>query len=297
MNKRTKCLLLIVMLLGLISMITYGYSFAKYVTNSAWNYYLSTKGFYFSSDELGSSKITNVNNNWNYDSINFKLKNSENDYLISDYDIEYTVKCTIQNDASSYSRCLLNGTDLNEYTGVISSSGKCINDIDEFDVSSYNKSKCELDGYKWNIQESYKDLYFDIVKTGDKELDYVSVLIEVTTTSPYSKKILGEFNLSSVEVQERGLSVSYIENDDYSRVIITNSYDEDKCVSLKWNFNDLRIDQNNKNISSFGYDDGYINEIKFNITKKDSLSYIFYKTVFDEIYDSSAFSLIETNDC
>ena len=68
MSKRTKTLLLIVMVLGLASLITYNYSMAKYVSNSFWNYYLSTKGFYFSSDLLDTTKITNINNNWEYDS-------------------------------------------------------------------------------------------------------------------------------------------------------------------------------------------------------------------------------------
>ena len=299
MKKRTKCLLLIVMLLGFISIVTNGYSFAKYVSNSAWNYYLSTKGFYFSSEELGVNKITNVNNNWNYDSTYFTLKNSENDFLISDYDIDYTVRCTIQNDASSYSKCLLNGTDLDTFSGTISSSGKCINNIDEGDVSSYKESVCKANNYEWNIQEGYKNLYFDVVKTGDKELDYVSVLIEVTTTAPYSKTISGEFNLSSVSVLERGLNVDYTEYDNFSRVIVTNSYDENKCVKLSFDSNNFRIDENNENISSFSYgDNGYINEIKFNINKKDSLSFIFYKTDFSkEDYDYNTFSLVETNDC
>ncbi len=84
MKKRTKILLLSVILLSLVSLITYGYSLAKYVSNSAWNYYLSTKGFYFSSKQLDISKITNINNNWEQDSTYFTIKNSENDFLISD---------------------------------------------------------------------------------------------------------------------------------------------------------------------------------------------------------------------
>ena len=300
MKKRTKCLLLIVMLLALLSMCTYGYSFAKYVTNSAWNYYLGTKGFYFSSDELGIDKITNVNNNWDNDSIHFILKNSENDYLISDYNIEYTVKCTVKGDAANYSKCVLNGTENDVFDGVLSSSGKCVDNKYLEDVSGYNQKDCNDNNYEWIIQENYKDLYFDVVKTGNEELNYVSVLIEVTTNAPYSKKILGEFNLSSATVLEQGLDMEYNEYDNYNRLVIVNSYDEDKCVKLSFDSKDLRIDENNKNISSFGYDEnGYINEIKFNISKKNSLSYIFYKTdLYSEIkYDKSKFNLIESNDC
>jgi len=298
MKKRTKHMLLLVILLCIISILTYSYTFAKYVSSNAWNYYLSTKGFYFSSEQLGTTKITNVNNNWSFDRTYFTLKNSENDFLVSDYDIEYTVKCTIKNEASNYSKCTLNGTNSDTFNGVISSSSKCKNNIDETDVSTYNKEKCETKGYEWDIQKNYKDLYFDVIKTGEKELSYVSVLIEVTTTSPYKKTLSGEFNLSSTEIQENGLKITYKEFNNYSRVIISNPYDENKCVKLNWNSENLRIDETNGQISSYQKDsNGYINEINLNINKKDSISYIFYKTDFSKEYNSEEFSLVESNSC
>lgn len=298
MSKRTKTLLLIVIILGLTSLITSNYSMAKYVSNSFWNYYLSTKGFYFSSDGLDTTKITNINNNWEYDSTYFRIKNSENDFLISDYDIEYTVKCTIQSDASEYSKCTLNGTDSDTFTGVLSSSGVCINEIDEQDVSAYIKEECELGGYKWQAQEAYKDLYFDIIKTGEQDLTYVSVLIEVTSSVPYVKTLIGEFNLSSIETLENGLGLDYKEFANYSRVIMTNSYDENKCVKLSWNPDNLRIDETSGKITSFKTDtNNNINEILFKIDKKNSVSYLFYKTDMNKKYDFSEFSLVESNEC
>ena len=298
MKKRTKYMLLLVLVLSLISILTYSYTFARYVSNHAWNYYLSTKGFYFSSEQLGVNKITNVNNNWTYDSTYFTLKNSENNFLVTDYDIEYTVKCTIQNETAKHSKCNLNGTNIDTFNGIISSSSKCINKLNETDVSSSNKEECEKKGYEWKIQENFKDLYFDVVKTDDEELNYVSVLIEVTTTSPYKKTISGEFNLSSTEMQENGFKINYKEFDNYNRVIITNPYDENKCVKLNWNSENLRIDETNNQILSYQKDsNGNINEIKFNIDKKDSISYIFYKTDFSKEYDSEEFNLVESNDC
>ena len=43
--------------------------------------------------------------------------------------------------------------------------------------------------------------------------------------------------------------------------------------------------------------ENHINEIIFNINKKDSISYIFYKTDFNRIYDYKEFNLIESNQC
>jgi len=298
MKKSTKHLLLSVIFLSLICITTYGYTFAKYVSNYAWDYYLGSKGFYFSSEELDTTKVTNVNNNWNFDSTYFTIKNSLNDFLITEYDIGYTVKCTIQNDDANYSKCTLNGTDSDSFTGVISSSYICKDNINDLDVSYYNQKDCESNGYEWTNQENYKDLYFDVVKTGEQEINDVSVLIEVTTTSPYKKTISGEFNLSSVEVEKSGLEISYKELSNYSRAIISNSYDEDKCVKLTWNSDNLRIDDSSENIISYQIDENrYINEIIFNIHKKDSISYIFYKTDFSRSYDNQEFNLIETNEC
>lgn len=292
-------MLILVLLLSIVCIFTHSYSLARYVSNHAWNYYLGTKGFYFSSEQLGTTKVTNINNNWNFEPIKFTLKNSENNYLVSDYDIEYSVKCTIQNEASNYSKCVLNGTESNTFDGIISSSSVCKNNINDFDVSSYNKEKCESNGYEWIIEENYKDLYFDVIKTGEEELDFVNVLIEVNSTAPYSKTLYGEFNLSSGIIQESALNISYKEFNNYSRVIISNSYDEDKCVKLSWNSENLKIDETSgEQISLYQYDDnGNINEINFNINKKDSISYIFYKTDFSKVYDNKEFSLIESDAC
>ena len=298
MSKRTKVLLIIVIILSLASLITYNYSNAKYVSNSFWNYYLSTKGFYFSSDELDTTLVTNVNNNWEYDSTYFKIKNSDNGFLISDYDIEYSVKCTVQNDASEYSKCTLNGTDSDTFMGILSSSGVCINEIDEKDVSTYIKEECELGGYEWQAQESYKEMYFDVVKTGEYDLTHVSVLIEVTSTAPHTKTLIGEFNLSSIDSLESGLGIDYKEFANYSRVIVTNSYDENKCVKLSWNSDNLRMDETSGKISSFKVDaNNNINEIIFNVDKKNSVSYLFYRTDINKNYNYKEFTLIESNEC
>ena len=300
MKKRTKILLLVVILLSLVYLITNNYSIARYVSNSFWNYYLGTKGFYFSSEQLGTDKIININNNWEYDSTYFRLKNSENDFLVADYDIEYTIKCTIQNEASQYSKCTLNGTESDTFTGVLSSSSVCVNNVDDQDVSSYTNEQCETSGYEWNIQENFKDLYFDVVKTGEHDLTYVSVLIEVTSDVPYKKTLIGEFNLSSIELAESGLKINYNEFDNYSRVIVSNSYDENKCVKLSWDQDNLRIDIDklSEDVVSFQKDtSNNINEIIFNIDKKNSISYMFYKTEFDKKYDYNEFSLVESNEC
>lgn len=293
MSKRTKCMIIVIMFLGLICIFTYGYSFAKYVSNSVWNYYLESKKFYFSSDELDTFKSVNVNNNWNYDSVHFNIKNSLNDFLISDYDISYEVSCIITSNEKDYSKCTINGSESSSYSGVLSSSYIC-----DGGSNIHNKSECEANGYNYVIQENYKDLYFDIASLTNDKIDNVDVLIEVTTNKPYKKTLIGEFKLSSALTYSNGLDISYNDYDNYSSVIVSNSYDEDKCVSLSWNSDNLRIDYSDIDVVYMENDsNGYVNNIKFNIGNKESISYKFYKTDFDINYSGNDFTLIETNGC
>lgn len=293
MSKRSKYMIIVIMILGLICIFTYGYSFARYASNSVWNYYLESKKFYFSSDELDTIKSVNVNNNWDNGSVYFSIRNSLNDFLISDYDISYNVSCTITSEEKDYSNCLINGSNSSSYSGILSSSYVC-----DGDSNIHSKSDCESNGYNYVLQENYKDLYFDVVSLNGEKIDNVDVLVEVTTSKPYKKTLLGEFKLSSALTYSNGLGVSYNELDNYSSVIVSNSYDEDKCVSLSWNSDNLRIDYTDIDIVSMENDDnGYVNSIKFNIGNKDSISYRFYKTDFDGSYSENDFNLIEVNSC
>lgn len=297
-EKRTKYLLIFIVFLSLICVVTSSYSYARYVSNQVWNYYLGTKGFYFSSNQLGVSKVTNVNSNWDYGKTWFTIKNSENNFLISDFDIEYNVKCTIQNDVSTHSKCIINGTDSDTFKGTISYLNVCKSNIDGIDASLYNKEQCEENGYEWKVEETFKDLYFEVINTDDKSLDYVSVLIEVTSTSPYQKTLLGEFNLSGGELSENGIKLDYKEFNNYSRVIISNSYDENKCVKLSWNSSNLKIDESSEKVSTYQYDDNNsINEIELKINKRESISYLFYRTDFTKNYSNENFNLVESKGC
>ena len=51
MNRHRKYLILSIAILGSMLLLTNGLSYAKYVSNSIWNYYLKSKGFYFESNE------------------------------------------------------------------------------------------------------------------------------------------------------------------------------------------------------------------------------------------------------
>lgn len=300
MKKIKKSIFLIGLIIVGIVVGAYAFTYARYVSNSIWDYYLNSKGFYLSSDYLASSVVKNVNNSWDGESVHFNVENALNQAVITSYDINYNVSCTITGDAASYSECHLNGTNSNTYSGVLPGLESCSNTTnDGIDVSTLNKTDCELGGYTWVSQLATKDLYFDVVLTdGAYELSDLIVNITITSTSPYRKTISGDFSLHKRNSEDNSVTMNYKNYSNYDRLILSNSYAENKCVNISWNSDKLLIANNKNEFSSYLADtSGYINQITLNINAKSSLSYIFYKRDFNMTYNVNEFFLEESSEC
>lgn len=289
--------LLIIMgsLLGFFS-----FTYAKYISKSVWDYYLKTVGFYFYSDNLGFTAVKNIDNLWDGESVYFNIKNNLNQTVITNYDIGYTAVCTVTGEAASYSTCHMNGSGTDTYTGILSSIKICINSTtDGIDVSGYDEETCELGGYDWTSRISTQDLYFDVVLTNQSyEISDVVVNVEVTSTSPYNKTLIGEFTLHKRNVEEHAVTLNYDNYSNYDRLIIFNSHSSNKCVKITWDASKLIIDADSSEFISYATDlNGYINEITLNINAKNNLSYIFYKRDFDAVYNVTEFTIEETTGC
>ena len=291
MEKITKILVAFVVALCGVLLLTKGASYAKYASNSAWNYYLESKDFYLSSDYLSPNGMKNVNNNWDLSNIHFNVRNSHNDILATEYDINYKVTCTTNNENVL---CNLNDTGKNEYNGVLSATKKCVNEINEVDVSRLSESECEVNGYEWKSIVATKDLHFNL--TSETEFDNVIVNINVTSTHPYKKTLLGTFELTK-DKSINGVVLSQYNNyDEYDRLIISNSYFNEKCVKVSYDSNVLRVDTPLVNVDSFEQDaNGFINSVIFKVPSKESRTFKFYK-VDSTIHGIEDFTIIES-DC
>lgn len=300
MEKFRKHIFLILAIIVGIFLCIYALTYGKYVFNSAWDYYLKSKGFYFSSDNLSANVAKNVNNLWDGGSVHFNIRNNLNQAVVSNYDIGYTIICTIKGEAASYTECHLNGTESNTEDGMLNSIQRCNNTTgDEIDVSAFNQTECETGGYTWLNEIAMKDFYFDVAVTDiGYVLKDVVVSVTVASTTPYTKTISGDFTLHKSVMEEDKLTMNYKNYTNYDKLIVSNSYSDTKCVKVTWDSSKLIINEDKSKFSSYGEDtNGYINEIKFNVGAKESQSYRFYKKNFDIIYTVTEFSIEESDGC
>ena len=284
-----KKLILVFCLIG-IGMCFYLTSLARYSSSSVWNYYLESHGFYFSSDFLGNGN-NNVDTLWDGNSVHFNIKNSSNGSLITDYDIRYNVSCEVLDNIPA--TCKLNGTNNSYYTGVLSSNSRCINDVDETDVSSFNKTECEIKGYSFENLAVNQDIYFDIVPDEGYELNNVQVLVTVNSTNPYKKSISGVFSLFK---NSRDLgSISKLINDgvDYDDLIITNSFDTRKCVNVKFDSSKRIVDYDDSMSNTSVDASGYIKEFNISINGLSSKKIKFFNKDFSYNYSVDDFIVTE----
>jgi len=277
-----------------------GATFAKYVFNAIWDYYLESKGFYFTSSQLGDNTVT-IMDDWDGGSISFDVKNSKSPLLITDYDINYKAECTIIGKDADYTECVFTGTNSNELVGTLSSVKACINNTeDEVDVSEYSKSDCELEGYDWTPQIAIANLSFDVNLTDNNhEIEDLTVNVKVTSLKPYRKTLSTNYVLAKNNVAAEGnVVMTYKNYQNYDRLIVSNTYDENKCVKISWDSNDLLIGTSKGFFDAFDEDNnGYINEIEFSIGAKRSVSFIFYKRDFKQTYNVSDFTLEKLPSC
>ena len=288
--KKKKIITLLAILLTMFC--TISLTLGKYIYNSMWDYYLSSKAFYFESDKLDINVKNNALLNWDGSDINFKITNSENNTTVSEYDITYKITCEVMGEESDYVDCVLNGTDSNVYNGTLSTESLCKNDIDSKDVSNLEKTKCEMDGYTWYNETATKNNYFNLkLINSEKNIDEVSVKITAESLTPYTKKIIGIFNLNKLEEVETEIITSYNSYDEYDELIITNLSSQNKCLEINFKSNDYVVELDDV-VSKYSVDENNkINSIEVKISKQDSILKKFYKKNAAEKYSIENFDI------
>lgn len=71
------------------------------------NHYYSSSELYISSTILSENNKNNIINNYNFETLEFIIKNSLNNNQITNYNIDYTIECQLNTEASQYYTCNL----------------------------------------------------------------------------------------------------------------------------------------------------------------------------------------------
>ena len=282
--------LIIIFLFTLALMVVYfGTTYAKYVYKEAHNYYLQSKGFYFTSDYLDVNTKQTVNNYWDGSSVYFNIKNNINESIVTDYDINYKVKCTTNN---ANATCNLNGSGKNEIDGVLKLNAVCENNTsDGVDTSTFTYEECSSNGYTWNNKVVSEEMYFDIV--GD-DISRVNVNLEISSISPYKKTLVGKFILNKVKTTT-DIDIKYKDYSEYGILNLINNSNTTRCVVVSFDPNNLLVNEYNTAKSYTKNSDNYIDSLTISINSSSSANYKFYKKN-NITYDASSFTIVDI-DC
>lgn len=265
-------------------------SLARYSSSSVWNYYLESQGFYLASDSLGNEK-KNVNTLWDGNAVHFTIKNSSNESLVTDYDIRYNVSCEVLSEIPV--TCKVNGGQTSSFTGVLSSNSRCVNEVDDVDVTLFNKPECEMNGYNWEKIPVTRDLYFEIVPENNYEVSNVDVRITVNSVSPYSKTMTGLFSLFKNAPDTGSISKTINNFVDYDDLILSNSYSTRKCVRVEFD-NSKRIVDFDDNMANTVLDtSGYITGFNTSINGMSNVKFKFFNKDFSSDYNVDDFIITE----
>ena len=184
-KKNTAFMLLLILMIVLV--ITRGFSYARYASNAVFNYYLSSKGFYFESKDLTFDTKNNVDTMWDGEKVYFSISNNSNESLAAEVDIKYEVKCEVLEEDTT-KKCSLNGTGNDTLEATLSADFTCSD-------SSYKEQELCLSNKKeWISKPVETSLYFEVIDEENEVLN-ANVKITVTSIKPYKKELSANYSL------------------------------------------------------------------------------------------------------
>ncbi len=170
--------IIIIVLLLVVSLISIGKTFSKYVSTTKWDYSYNSKDFYFASDYLSEEEKTLYYNSWDGSDITFNISNALNKDTFTNEDITYEVSCI-----SKDTVCLINGESnfTATLTGGVYSNEKLNLSLSDFEsVANVTVIARSIKPYKKTLQVTYevnKETKTNDIKYELKSYDNLSKLL------------------------------------------------------------------------------------------------------------------------
>ena len=228
-----------------------GFGFTKALFTSN-----SIRDYYLNSKgfyfETNYDKNTTVYNFWKGSQIEYEVSNFINDKYTVD-NINYEVRCVVPN-------------------GV---------------VCKVNNQTIKYESTLKGGRESTENIYLD-VETNNKD---VEVQVITKSLSPYSKTIRNTILLHKDDDVVGSFGSELVNYTNYSLLNISNYYNQNKCVDVKWNNTDLKVSVPDVTVVATD-SNGYVNEFTKNISSNDTVSIKFYNEG-NTTYDKRVFQISE----
>lgn len=189
--KEKRIILISIIILLFIIIISYFFllsSNSKYIHDTKWDHYIGSDEFYFFSDELNNQK--EYLNDYNYEDLNFSLKNGFEKYDSADYKIHYSLECIVLENSNL--ECDIDGESNNIEKEL---DIKYICEDDSSKEYNYSKTECNNNNFDWKrvLNTNYHTL--TIRKVGEFTADTISVKIIAKSTVPYEKELNKTYEL------------------------------------------------------------------------------------------------------
>ncbi len=292
MTKKNKILIIVITLIIAVT-ITGVATFSRYIKDSLYNYYLESHGFYLSSEELGNNKV-NTNMLWDGNQVYFGVNNFINKSSITDYDIDYTVSCSVVDNPDLI--CSLNGENKSVLTLKLNHDEHCIDEVNEHNVASYDKDNCISNDYTWKNHQVTDQIYFEVTDRNDNPITDANIMITVRSTAPYQKELTGTFKLHKVAVSNQAITYEVRNQDLYHELVLTNHSDENKCVLVSFDSTTRILLDDDTLTNQITDNNGYVNSFKVTINSLNNKKISLYsKTTLNN--DFTDITVTESNGC
>lgn len=212
--------------------------------------------YYFNSKgfyfETDLDQTETVNNLWDGGTLEYTVTNSHGDKYTEDT-IVFEVTCSAPNNVV----CKVNGS-TGKYTSSLTGGRKRSETIDI------------------DVETNQKDVRIEIV---------------TKSTSPYNKTITNNVLLHNAEDVVGSFDYEFINNSNDSILTISNYYNQDKCFTVSWDDDDLRVSVADVTVSATD-ENGVVNEFNKNVPRNETVSIKFYNQG-NTTYDKTVFTITE----
>lgn len=240
-KKRKQITILSIILIIIAIVLIYGFdhSSARYTNETNWNHSFYTNGFYITSNLLNEDGLETVINDYDYSDFKLEVNNYEGEYKITNYDIDYQLKCEVEPEYQNDFSCMIDNKEVETVENKILEEKKCYQGDETVEM---DETQCQGTEYEFKSSPNKVEHNIKLInKTNNQDINSVELTLTLTTTNPYQKTLVGKIVLNLVKDSKIQLDIKN-ENSRYCNILLTNSSTKDKNINLTVDSSRFQLD-------------------------------------------------------